>query len=66
MKLTLHIIALIISILGVIILVNLYRYTKKHANEELDAHKSYINPRFTAIAVLAIMSGILNLIAVFL
>ena len=66
MKLLLSVLGLILCIIGVIILISLNRYIKQHANEKPEAHKSFIFPRFIAIAALVIVGAILNLLAVFL
>lgn len=66
MKLLLQIIGLGISLTDLILCINLFRYMKKHGYEEISIHESYISPRFTALLVLGIVGGLLNILAAFL
>lgn len=60
----LNIIGIVLSIIGVAILFHLKSYIKQHANEELEAHKSFILSRVVVITVLALVAALLNLVAV--
>lgn len=66
MKLALNIIGISLSIIGVIIYFFLYRYIKRHSDEELEAHESYILSRLVIMVVLEACGGIVNIIAILL
>ena len=57
MKILLSALGLLLCIIGVIILISLNRYIKQHSNEKLEAHKSFIFPRFIVIAALVIVGA---------
>ena len=61
----LRVISIVLVIIGIVVFIDVNKYVKKHAKEELEVHKSYLFPRMIAIPILTIISAILNLIVTF-
>lgn len=55
---------IVLWIVALIALIQVRSYIKKHADELLEDHETYIFPRFICITVCTIAAGIMNLILV--
>jgi len=62
MKVFLSIIEIVCCILEVVLMIQLYIYTKQHENEPMELHKSYIFPRFIVVSIIAIGVPLIKLI----
>jgi len=62
MKDVVTIVQIVCGLIEVVLIVQLYKYTKQHENEPFELHKSYMFPRFIIISIITIGVPLINLV----